>query len=353
MKVVNETVEFFECDMNMVSKIGLMEAVEMVLDFSSTNTVPFIYDTYQLSDMFAIGRKNLFSLIRNCDQNYKQINIKKSNGYIRVLYSPITRLKAIQNIILKEILYKIPVSKYATAYRKGAKLIDNAEPHCGKKYLLKMDLRHFFDSITFNQVYSSVFNTCRYPKQIGTILTALCCRQDVLPQGAPTSPALSNIVMKSFDDYFGKWCEKRNFSYTRYCDDITVSGDSSVYSAYLKAKALLENMGFEINQNKTHFITNTNRQEVTGLVVNERARVSSDYRRKLRQEIHYVTKYGVLDALKHLKDSNYESVYSYYSSLIGRINYVLQIEPENQQMLNLKADLEKSLEKYEWQTMLQ
>ena len=159
--------------------------------------------------------------------------------------------------------------------------------------------------------------------------------------------------MKSFDDYFGKWCEKRSFSYTRYCDDITVSGDSSVYPAYLKAKALLENMGFEINQNKTHFITNTNRQEVTRLVVNERARVSSDYRRKLRQEIHYVTKYGVLDAFKHLKDSEYESVYSYYSSLIGRINYVLQIEPENQQMLNLKADLEKSIEKYEWQTMLQ
>lgn len=353
MKVANEIVEFSVCDMHFISRIGIMEAVEMVLDFYSTNTVPFVYDTYQLSEMLQIGRKSLFSLVRNIDENYNRINIRKQSGDIRVLHAPKSRLKAIQNKILKEILYKIPVSKYATAYRKGAKLIDNAKPHCGKKYLLKMDLHHFFDSITFTQVYGSVFNTCRYPKQIGTILTTLCCYQDVLPQGAPTSPALSNIVMKSFDDYFGKWCKKRNFSYTRYCDDITVSGDSSVYPAYLKAKALLENMGFEINQNKTHFITNTNRQEVTGLVVNERVRVSYDYRRKLRQEIYYVTKYGVLDAVKHLKGSNYKSVYSYYSSLIGRINYVLQIEPENQQMLNLKADLEKSIEKYEWQTMLQ
>ena len=79
MRVKNESVEFFESDMHFVNKVGLMEAVEMVLDYKSVNRVPFIYDTYQLSDILLTGRARLFSLIRNCDQNYKQINIKKSN----------------------------------------------------------------------------------------------------------------------------------------------------------------------------------------------------------------------------------------------------------------------------------
>ncbi len=343
MKVKKDTVCFNEYDLNFVKKFGLFEATDMVLDYFNTNKTPFIYDTYQLSHILRIGRKNLFSILNNCDKNYNRIDFKKANGKTRVLHSPKSRLKAIQKIILNKILYKIPISKYATAYHKGAKLIDNANPHSNKKYLLKMDLSNFFDSITFMQVYCSTFNTKRYPKQIGAILTTLCCREDVLPQGAPTSPALSNIVMKSFDDYFGKWCEERNFSYTRYCDDITVSGDNSVYSAFVKAKEMLENMGFEINKKKTHFITNTNRQTVTGLVVNERARIPSDYRRKLRQEVYYITKYGIEDAFKHLKDNHYNSTHSYYCSLEGRINYVLQIEPENQQMLKLRTDLQQTL----------
>lgn len=343
MKVKKDTVCFNKYDMSFVKKFGFFKATEMVLDYSSINKTPFIYDTYQLSHFLRMGRKSLFSIINNCDNCYNRITIKKSNGKNRVLHSPKLTLKAIQKIILNKILYKIPISKYATAYHKGAKLIDNANPHSNKKYLLKMDLSNFFDSITFMQVYSSAFNTKRYPKQIGAILTTLCCREDVLPQGAPTSPALSNIVMKSFDDYFGKWCEERNFSYTRYCDDITVSGDSSVYSAFIKAKTMLENMGFEINKKKTHFITNTNRQTVTGLVVNERARIPSDYRRKLRQEVYYISKYGIKDAFKHLKDNQYNSIYNYYNSLVGRINYVLQIEPENQQMHELKDDLKRNV----------
>lgn len=343
MKIKNGTVEFNESDLHFVEKYGLMEATEMVLDFANVNKIPFVYDTYQLAKLLGTNRKSLFSVARDCDEQYHRIDIKKHNGKIRTLYSPKCELRHIQHEILSEILDKLPVSKYATAYHKGAKLVDNAKPHCGKKYLLKMDLCNFFDNITFMQVYSSAFNTRYYPKQIGTMLATFCCRQDVLPQGAPTSPALSNIVMKNFDDYFGKWCEKRNFSYTRYCDDITVSGDSPLYPAFIKAKAMLDKMGFEVNERKTHFITNTNQQTVTGLVVNERARASSRYRRKLRQEVYYITRYGVKDAFAHLKDNHYNSVYSYLSSLEGKINYVLQIEPDNKQFIKLKDNLRKQM----------
>lgn len=343
MRVKNGVIQFDKCDENFVSKVGLNEAVDMVLNFKSTNKIPFIYDTYQLADFLSIGRKTMFSIIKSCDNCYNRIDIKKSNGNIRILYAPQSKLKNLQLKILNEILNKIPVSKFATAYKKGAKLIDNANPHCGKNYLLKMDLHNFFDSITFTQVYSSAFNTGHYPKQIGAILTTLCCRQDVLPQGAPTSPALSNIVMKSFDDFFGKWCKERNFTYTRYCDDITVSGNSSLYPAFVKAKSMLENMGFEVNNKKTHFITHNNRQTVTGLVVNERARISSDYRRKLRQEVYYIKKFGIDDAFSHLKDNKYKSADNYLCSLEGKINYVLQVEPHNMEFTKLKTELKEEM----------
>ncbi len=83
----------------------------------------------------------------------------------------------------------------------------------------------FFGSITYLQVISSAFNSKMYPAQIGAILTSLCCKDDVLPQGAPTSSALSNIVMKNFDDILGNWCREKYITYTRYCDDLTFSAD--------------------------------------------------------------------------------------------------------------------------------
>ena len=344
MKIQNGDVIFNECDMNFVSKLGLIEATEMVLDFKSQYKLPFIFDTYQLADFLSVGRKKLFEVTKNSNDMYMKTRIPKRSGGTRELSVPNLSLKHIQKKINRYLLRHVPISKYATAYYKGAKLKNNAQVHTGKKYLLKMDLSDFFSNIRFGMVYSSAFNTRYFPKQIGTMLTTLCCKDDVLPQGAPTSPALSNIVMKFFDDNFGAWCENRGFSYTRYCDDITVSGNTSLYPAYQKAKGWLENMGFEINERKTHFITNANRQTVTGLTVNEKVSVTSDYKRKLRQEIYYALKYGLENAVIHENLSKYiydETVdtYRYYCYLIGKIKFVLSIEKDNEYFKNAVCKL--------------
>ena len=353
MRIKNGTIEFNEQDLNFVEKVGLMEAVGMVLDFSTHNKVPFIYDTYQLAHILRSSRKELFYFTRECNEKYHYTKIQKKNGGFREICAPYRGLKFIQQQILKNIIYKIPISKYATAYAPGSKLIDNAKPHCGKKYLLKIDLCDFFGSITFQQIYSCAFNTRYYPKQIGTILTTLCCRNDVLPQGAPTSPALSNIVMKSFDDYFGKWCEKQNFSYTRYCDDITISGNKPLYFTFKKAKSMLEKMGFQLNEKKTRFITNADCQLVTGLTVNERARIPSQYRRNLRQELYYVIKFGAVEAMLNSKRytpktdvSQNAAVFHYLDSLEGQLCYVLQIEPDNDYFKNILPEFKKIKAEY-------
>lgn len=334
MRITENEIIFEYSDMKFVKKFGINRAADMVLDYKSVNTTPFIYDTGQLGHFLKEGTKVLFELSKNCDKTYSPLLLKKKNGKHRQIYAPNDRLKKCQYIILHKIISKLPVSKYATAYKKGSTLIQNASPHVGKRYLLKMDITDFFGSISFEQIYCTAFNTKYYPKQIGLILTKLCCKNGFLPQGAPTSPALSNIVMRNFDDNIGYWCEKHGISYTRYCDDMTFSSDKPLFAVYQKVKAMLEEMGFEVNEKKTHFVTKANRQSVTGLTVNEKVSVSKNYKRSLRQEVYYVLKYGLAENIIHAGKKDFmtggvPNIEKYYNNLLGRIVFILQIEPEN------------------------
>ena len=327
MKIKGEIVTFEEGDMAFARKFGPVRAAEMVLTFKDFNPgLPFIYDTYQLAHFLGMGRKSLFDLLRYTDREYRTVNIKKKNGGGRTLHVLSPKLKRIQSILLRHILNAFPVSQYATAYKEGTQLMDNAVPHVGKRYLLKLDITDFFGSIRFDQVYRAAFNANYSPKQIGLMLTRLCCRQEALPQGAPTSPALSNLVMKNFDNNIGAWCAKRGISYTRYCDDMTFSSDRPLYHAYEKAKAMLEEMGFQLNEKKTRFVTNRSRQSVTGLTVNEKVSVSRKYKRELRQELYYLLRFG-------------DGSVSRCQCLIGKLNFVLQVEPENRWFRQVKERL--------------
>ncbi len=334
MYIKGSTVRFDACDKLFVKKFGLIDAANMVLDFSSVHDIPFVYDVWQLGAYLGESPRFLWPIVKRADDMYKTSQMPKKDGGIRKLCAPNSRLKSIQHNILKKFLNKMPVSNYATAYIKGKTLIDNAKPHTNKKFILKMDISDFFGSIHFEQVYNAAFNTTLFPKQIGFMLTSLCCRKDVLPQGAPTSPTLSNIVMKRFDDYIGNWCLKRGIAYTRYCDDMTFSSNKPLYNVYVKVKKTLEDMGFELNCKKTHFVTAGSRQSVTGLTVNQKVSVSKDYKRTLRQEIYYSLKYGLAESIMNgdktdFVKNNAPDTTAYYHNLVGRINYVLQIEPDN------------------------
>lgn len=343
-----QKIEFGPFDMNFLAEFGVERATDMVFDYKYFNKTPFIYDVYQLSNFLGTSLKAMFKIVNKHDEMYKKIQIPKRSGGIRTIYEPNEELKCFQRKINREILSKIPVSEYATAYKKESSLYKNALPHANKEYILKMDITDFFSNIYFFDILKCVFNSSIYPKNIGCMLTAICCKDDCLPQGAPTSPAISNIVMKHFDDVMGEWCKNRNIGYTRYCDDITFSGGKEVYSAFFKAKRTLENMEFEINEKKTRIIKNTNRQTVTGIVVNEHPQLSKEYRRKLRQEIYYVKRFGVADALEHIsgRKPNAESIYSYYSQLMSKIAYVLQIDPNNKEFLEHKKNLKSDFDEY-------
>ena len=329
MKIERDSVKFEQTDMHFVEKFGVMEATNMVLDHVSRKFTPFIYDRYQLASVLGVTADELSRALGDIPSMYKRSRIPKKTGGTREIREPLSPLRGMQENILRQILYSIPISEFAGAYYPGARLYRNASPHTGKRCILKMDVTDFFGSIRYDAVLSSVFNIERYPEDIGAALASLCCLDGALPQGACTSPAISNIVMEAFDDSFGRWCGKLGFSYTRYSDDITVSGSGRLYPAYLKAKAMLGDMGLELNEKKTRFITSASRQTVTGLTVNRRVRVPSDYKRKLRQELHYVLRYGLDNAADYMGVPTKK----YYQQLMGRLNYVLSIEPTNEYFL--------------------
>ena len=299
---------------------------------------------YKRQAFLSTSRQKLLYYARHTAAAYHPVTIPKRNGDVRILSVPDDTLRRWQRKICRDLLAYLPVAPQATAYRKGGTLSGNAAPHVGKRYLLKLDISDFFGSICFEQVHSAAFHTRYFSRQVGFLLTSLCCKDGALPQGAPTSPALSNLVMRNFDTSMARWCQRRGIVYTRYCDDLTFSADRPLFAVYSKAKNMLAEMGFDLNEAKTHFITNAGRQSVTGLTVNEKVSVSAGYKRSLRQEVYYALRFGLADSILRgghaaLRTDGVPDTERYRQQLLGRVQYVLQIEPENRWFREAKQKL--------------
>lgn len=289
----------------------------------------------------------LYELSNHPERHYRKARIPKRSGGFRTLWIPDEKLAFVQRNILRHILEKRPVSECAAAYKKGCGLREHACKHVGQHTIVKLDIHDFFGHITWMQVYQKVFPGYLFPGEIRSLLTWLCCYRETVPQGAPTSPAISNLVMKSFDDYMEAWCGERKLTYTRYCDDLTFSGDmgpdalANAGMVIRKVSGYLEAMGFALNEKKTRVYTKGTRQEVTGVVVNEKTQVSAEYRKKLRQEWYYCKKYGVEEHLKRTKKE--VGPEAYLHSLLGKVRYVVQINPEDQKFREYGDEIETYL----------
>ena len=283
--------------------------------------------------------KELYSISNNIEDNYKIFKIKKRNGKYRTIYEPNSTLKYIQRQILNNILNERKISKYAKAYHKGLSLKDNAIPHINKEIILKLDLENFFDNISFIDVYNTCFPIEYYPKSIGMLLTYLVTYKDHLTQGSPTSAYISNLVMRDFDEQLGNYCNNLNVSYTRYSDDMTFSGNFNPSDIIKKVNELLKNTNLTLNKYKIHIITKNNKQLVTGVIVNKKLSIDISYRKKIRQEIYYIKKYGLNSHLSHIKYNLTKK--DYLNNLYGRILYVLEIDNDNKEFINYRKYIQE------------
>ncbi|MBE5745353.1 MAG: RNA-directed DNA polymerase [Clostridiales bacterium] len=282
--------------------------------------------------------KTLYGLSNNLDKHYHNAFIPKSDGTKRKLSVPDLILKKVQRSIADNILAYYPTSKYACAYAYGASVQKNAMPHVGKKKILKLDIEGFFDNIIYSRVKETVFFKEKFSEPIRILLSMLCYYLDSLPQGAPTSPAITNIIMYDFDEKIGSYCAEKGIAFTRYCDDMTFSGDFNEKEIIELVKSELKKLGLFLKNRKTAVVPNKKRQIVTGIVVNEKINLTKEYKKKIRQEMYYIKKFGLEDHLRKIGQSDKQR---YLLSLKGKIAFVLQTIPDKNEFLEYKELLSR------------
>lgn len=230
---------------------------------------------------------------------YKKFTIPKKNGDLRTIESPIKKLKELQRQLLPafnfalENIYKKIGELGVHGFRKNKSNITNASMHTKKSIVVKLDIENFFSSLYRNEIGQTI-SIAYYQCGMDEInwlsryfLVEILSNQNGLPTGAPTSPVLANIYMYSFDFKISSLCKKHNVTYTRYADDLTLSGDKNVVTKIGVVTGMLNSLGLKLNYKKTNIQRIGRRQKVCGLVVNEVVTIGRDKKRQIRAARHY------------------------------------------------------------------
>lgn len=266
--------------------------------------------------------------------SYKSFEIIKKDGGTRTIEAPFIQLKYIQKKI-KQYLEKLYVPKKVThGYVFGKSICTNAVPHVHKNVVLNVDIKDFFPSIHFGRVLGMFqkepFN---FNKIIAVALTKLVCYNGRLPQGAPTSPIISNIIARALDNDLIKLSSKYKLLYTRYCDDITISSKALTLPVNIwNEKEMLgdelvnvfKKNNFVINYSKVRISYKSSRQMVTGLVVNLKPNILNKRYRKFRTTLYYAKQYGMEEGAKKnnfLYSNGTPNIDKFRMFLQGTINY--------------------------------
>ena len=278
-------------------------------------------------------------------RHYRYRWIPKSSGRKRLVEIPKVRLKNLQRRILAEILARVVPHEACHAFREGHSIVSCAASHIGQRVVLRIDLREFFPSIRRSRV-QTLFHMLGYPEEVARLLTGLCTNsapaevfadQEMperlavernvfevphLPQGAPTSPALANLCGFRLDCRLAGLARRHGISYTRYADDLVFSGDREFARNLARfrvfACAIVLNEGFAIRRRKTRVMRSGCRQEVTGIVVNQRLNVPRDEFDRLKAILHNCVTLGP-------QGQNRGGHQNFREHLRGRIAYVQMI----------------------------
>lgn len=297
-----------------------------------------------LDTPYKILQYNLYKI--QDEEKYEVFQIKKRNGGIRQICAPISGIKRLQKN-LSIILNHLHSPKFcAHGYVKERSIITNAQVHVKKRIVINIDLKDFFPSINFGRVRGLFM---KYPfnfdDKVSTILAQICCYAGCLPQGSPSSPVLSNYICHRLDNQLLKFSRKCRVDYTRYADDITFStnlkelpkeiGIIKDNTLFLSSDLtnIIEGNGFAVNTEKIRFALKNNRQEVTGLIVNECVNLNRKYIRHVRAMIHAWEKFGLEEAaIEHFEKYNSKNktvdnyIFSFIKEISGKIGYIGHIK---------------------------
>lgn len=275
--------------------------------------------------------------------NYTVFHLPKRRGGYRIIAAPVTSIKILQkkfNQVLR-CVYKKRTPVHGFVEKRS--VITNAQAHIAKSLILNIDLKDFFPSLHFGRV-SGLF--MHYPfnlnKLVADSLAKLCCYDKALPQGAPTSPIISNMICSKLDRQLSKLASEHDCTYTRYADDLTFSTDSNAFHTSVASysevgklelgsglKDIIKDNSFRINPDKIKMRNKLERQSVTGVTVNEFPNLPRRYVRQIRAMFHAVKRYGIEAAeIEHLAKYNKKHridakiPLSFAKVLKGKIDYL-------------------------------
>lgn len=294
-------------------------------------------------------------------KKYNHFFIKKKRGSYREIMAPHKDLKYIQKWLLFNILSKVPLAESCKGFRSGISIHDNASIHSNAKIILKVDLLKFYDTITEKRIYG-VFEKIGYAKNLAYSLAKLCTAEHhdkywsdfnqnekkilsyylefkppILPQGAPSSPTLANIVATKMDKRFEGLGEKLKFSYSRYADDLTFSiNHIGTLPPLNLIRKIIEEENFYINEDKITYMHRGSKQYVTGLTVTNGVHTSKKYRKKIARHIYFCRKYGVENhLLKNIEQFPTYNSLKFHDWLYGHICFIHSIDKvASQKLLN-------------------
>lgn len=321
------------------------ENIQRCLNYAQpliSNGLPVIYNLSHLSLLVGYSKDYIVRAIRHEKYFYRYFRIKKKNGNFRGITEPLPSLKEIQLWILNEILYKIKVSRYAKAYVNSRSIKAHVKYHTREKKVLTLDIEDFFGSINSDKGVS-IFKSFGYSDHVSSILGDLCFLDNSLPQGAPTSPYLTNIVMFSFDEVIAEYSKEAKIKYTRYSDDLAFSGDLMEDEIINLVEIELAKLGLLLNRAKTKLMKPNVRQEISGVIVNQKTQVPKSKRNKIRNEMFYIKKFGLSDHMNRVENDKD----NYLKHLVGKINYILFLNPNDEEFIGYKEYLYEEMNSHQ------
>lgn len=335
--------------------------------------LPVVLDDYMLSDVLGVKRRTLYWASNPYCQAgkssgialegergskkplYKVFKLKKGVDKVtgkpkfREIQSPTQRLKYIQTVLTKNILDKVELPDYITGFRKGKGIKETADVHANKKIVVSLDIQNYFNSITQKHLMEVFETMFRYPKKVAKILSEICTYKYFVPQGAPSSPALSNIVgFYFFDKEVESIAKRYGFVMTRYADDITLSTDheypkqevekedgtkiitSDIDKMIKEISSVLSKSGFRLNRRKTKVMRDGSRKWVMGAVVNEKPTLLRKSRNVLKCIVHNI----MVNGIQPEADKTNRSEHQFISWVRGKIAHYQQLDPDKGFKLN-------------------
>lgn len=291
----------------------------------NSSYLPIIFEIKHLSRLLGINIKELLVFINHSESSYRSFKIPKKSGGFREILSPYPILAHCQKWILNNILNTVTINQHCFSFQESKNIKDNAIIHLNKPELLKIDIENFFGNIKINRVIA-LFKRLGYTNSLSIYLASLCCYKNILPQGASTSPMLSNIIGGVLDIRLSLLAKKFNLFYSRYADDLTFSGTKIPKSFTTYVYNIIQSEGFSPNIKKTMLSRQGQQKIVTGLcITGKKLRIPKSYRRQFRQEIYYVLKNGISEFDGTIK--TFDPLY--LDRMIGKAQYILNIEPDN------------------------